>query len=48
MNALTNYQVIEQAGRPAFVVVPYDEFMAKFSEPVEQGLIPHDIVVRHT
>lgn len=48
MNALTNYQVIEQAGRPAFVVVPYDEFMAKFSEPVEQGLIPHNIVVRHT
>ena len=48
MNALTNYQVIEQAGRPAFVVVPYDEFMAKFFEPLEQGLIPHDIVVGHT
>jgi hypothetical protein len=31
--------VIEQAGRPAFVVLPYDECMAKFSEPVEQGLI---------
>ena len=48
MNALIDYQIIEQAGRPAFVVVPYDEFMAKYSEPVEQGLIPHEIVVRHT
>ncbi|WP_052501671.1 helix-turn-helix transcriptional regulator [Thiomicrospira microaerophila] len=28
--------------------MPYDKFIAKFSEPVEQGLIPHDIVVRHT
>lgn len=40
--------MIEQAGRPALAGVPYDEFMAKFSEPMEQGLIPHDIVVRHT
>lgn len=48
MNALINYQVIEQMGKPAFVVVPYDEFINKFTQPIEQGMIPHEIVVRHT
>lgn len=48
MNALINYQIIKQAGIPAFVVVPYDEFLEKFVEPIEQGMIPHELVVRHT
>lgn len=47
MNALTRYQVIEQEGNPVFVVVPYHEFMARFVEPVEDGLIPHEIIERH-
>lgn len=46
MNASTNYHVIGQTGRSAFVMVSYDEFMEKCAKPVEQGLIPHDIVVR--
>ena len=47
MNALTNYQVIEQGGKPAFVVVPYEEFMSRYAEPVEEGLIPNTIVERN-
>ncbi len=47
MNALTEYQIIEQGGNPVFVVVPYDEFMARFADPVEGGLIPHEIIERH-
>jgi DNA-binding XRE family transcriptional regulator len=46
MNALTNYQVVEQGGKP-YVMMPYDEFMAKFATPIEGGMIPHEIVVRH-
>lgn len=51
MNELTNYQIIQQSGKPAFVVIPYDEFMANFQTKeatiVENGLIPHEIVERN-
>lgn len=47
MNALINYEIVHQGGKP-FVMLPYDEFMSKFITPVEGGLIPHHIVVRHT
>ncbi|MBE0493642.1 MAG: helix-turn-helix transcriptional regulator [Thiomicrospira sp.] len=47
MNALTNYQVIELGGQPAFVVVPYEEFMSRYAEPADEGLIPHVIVERN-
>lgn len=51
MNGLTKYQVIEQGGRPAFAVVPYDDFMVLLNERkppvVEGGLIPHEIVERN-
>jgi DNA-binding XRE family transcriptional regulator len=47
MNALiNNYQIVEQGGKP-FVLLPYEEFMAKFVNPIEGGLIPHEIVERH-
>ncbi|MCB1567210.1 MAG: helix-turn-helix transcriptional regulator [Xanthomonadales bacterium] len=43
MNALTDIQTIKGAdGQPAFVVVPYAEYMRRFAH--EEGLIPHDVV----
>ncbi|MGI4815616.1 MAG: helix-turn-helix domain-containing protein [Janthinobacterium lividum] len=45
MNAPTNIQVIKGPdGKPAFVVVPYAEYLASRAE--EKGLIPHDVVSR--
>lgn len=43
MNALTDIQIIKGAdGRPAFVVVPYAEYVRGLAH--EEGLIPHDVV----
>lgn len=45
-----NHQVIEQDGKPAFAVISWSDF-EKLTGPVqveEDGLIPHDIVERHT
>ena len=43
MNALTDIQTIKGAdGQPAFVVVPYAEYMRRFAH--EEGLIPHEVV----
>ncbi len=50
MNAHIDYQIIEQGGKPAFAVLPYDEFMSLINgntAVVEGGLIPHDIVERN-
>ncbi len=49
MSALTDYQIIEQGGKPDFVVIPYDEFIAWQQQQgiVENGLIPQNIVVKH-
>lgn len=47
MSALTNYQIIEQNGKPAFVVIPYDEFMASQGDVLEDGLVPNDLVRRN-
>jgi len=49
MNALTNYQIIEAGGHPAFVVIPYDEFtqLEITRKPVENGYIPHEVVGLH-
>src|SRR3546814_15164136 len=45
MNAPTNIQVINGPdGTPAFVVIPYDEYMA--SRTLGDGLIPHDVISR--
>jgi len=46
MNACTNIQIINGPdGAPAFVVIPYAEYMAQRDE--ERDLIPH-VVVRAT
>ncbi len=43
MSALTDIQTIKGAdGTPAFVVMPYAEFMRRFAH--EEGLIPHEVV----
>lgn len=43
MNALTDIQTIKGPdGTPAFVVVPYAEFMRRFAR--DEGLIPHEVV----
>lgn len=51
MNAPTDFQVIEQDGKPVFAVVPWDRFqeMAEAWQAVqarEQG-IPQEVVERH-
>ncbi len=51
MNVPTDYQVIEQDGKPAFAVVPWERFqeMAKAwraAQAREQG-IPQEVVERH-
>jgi len=45
MNARTNIQIINGPdGEPAFVVIPYGEYMARRN--VDSDLIPHDVVDR--
>ncbi|PCE26245.1 transcriptional regulator [Paraburkholderia acidicola] len=45
MNARTNIQIINGAdGKPAFVVIPYAEYVAGHS--AERDLIPHAVVSR--
>ena len=42
MNALTKVQFIEQNGKPAFAVIPYDEYLKLL--PSEDVTIPHEVV----
>lgn len=43
MNALTNIQIIKDLnGDPAFVVIPYDEYIA--NQTKGEGLIPHSVI----
>lgn len=43
MNALTEIQTIKGAdGAPAFVVMPYAEFMRRFAD--SEALIPHEVI----
>ncbi|MGB3287971.1 MAG: helix-turn-helix transcriptional regulator [Burkholderiaceae bacterium] len=45
MNAPINIQIINgSGGTPAFVVIPYDEYVA--SRAHGDGLIPHDVISR--
>ena len=44
MSALTNYQtILDSNGKPAFVVVPYAEFV-KLPGVVRPGMIPNEVV----
>ena len=42
MGALTYIQIIEQNGKPAFAVIPYDEYLKLL--PDEDVTIPHEVV----
>jgi len=49
MNAPINIQVIKLNGQPAFVVIPYSEYIKAFPEdnrwvPEGEDLIPHEVV----
>ena len=48
MNAPTDIQIIRQNGQPAFVVIPYEEYVKAFPDTrawVPEGdLIPHEVV----
>lgn len=46
MNAPINFQIIHDAsGKPAFVVIPYDDYIAQQAGK-QQSLIPHDVISR--
>jgi DNA-binding XRE family transcriptional regulator len=44
MNRPIDYQIIEQNGKPAFAVMPYDDFIALLNEQGEDTYLPDDIV----
>jgi DNA-binding XRE family transcriptional regulator len=46
MNAHTNAQIIMQEGRPAFVVIPYDEYieLRRPFVPDDGESVPNDVV----
>ena len=46
MNARIKPQIIEQDGKPAFVVIPYDEWVSLNKEAVTEHLIPHGVMSR--
>lgn len=41
MKTPTNIQYIEQNEKPAFVVIPYDEYIKLL--PAEEEFIPHEV-----
>jgi DNA-binding XRE family transcriptional regulator len=42
MNAHTKVQIIKQNGKPAFAVIPYDDYLRLL--PDEETAIPHEVV----
>jgi len=45
MNVHTNdVQVIHQGGKPAFAVIPYDDFLKLTGQSGEDATIPHEVV----
>jgi DNA-binding XRE family transcriptional regulator len=44
MKGHTNFQTIQQNGRPAFVVIPYDEFILMAKNDEKQHGIPHEVI----
>ena len=46
MNARIKPQIIEQDGKPAFVVIPYLDWVSINKQAVTDELIPHSIISR--
>ncbi|QTA83874.1 Uncharacterized protein dnl_62960 [Desulfonema limicola] len=48
MNTLTNYQIINnKAGKPLFVVIPYDEFQLIQKQFSYEPVLPNEVVGLH-
>jgi len=47
MNARINFQTIMEDGKPAYVVIKYQEFMRAFRQKDFLGGIPHEVVQAH-
>lgn len=43
MGTLTDIQIIKKDGKPAFAVIPYEEYL-RFLPKDEEGSIPHEVV----
>lgn len=43
MGTLTDVQVIRKGGKPAFAVIPYEDFI-KLLPKDQEGTIPHEVV----
>jgi ribosome-binding protein aMBF1 (putative translation factor) len=44
MKTHIDFQMIKQAGKPAFVVIPYDDFIRFYPEAEKEDGIPHEVV----
>lgn len=45
MNVHTNsVQIIKQGGKPAFAVIPYDDYLQLTGKREEEATIPHEVV----
>ena len=44
MKGHTDVQIIEQFGRPAFAVVPYEDWLELTHQPSDEACIPHEVV----
>lgn len=47
MSRHTNHTILEKDGVPAFVVVPYEEYLELLGEQDDDLLLPHEVVVAH-
>lgn len=48
MNTPTSHQIIEMNGRPAFVLVPYEDYLSLTGEARDADqYIPHEVVEAH-
>lgn len=44
MNEHINYQIIKHAGKPAFAVVSYEDFLRLYPQAEEEKDVPHEVV----
>jgi DNA-binding XRE family transcriptional regulator len=47
MSRHTSHTILEKDGVPAFVVLPYEEYLALVSEQDDDLLLPHEVVTAH-
>jgi len=47
MSRPTSHTILAKDGVPAFVVIPYDEYLELLGEHDDDLLLPHEVVVAH-